>query len=207
MLERCGVWIACLCVLGLCGVLLGAFGVQFGYHEFPCPLCILQRMAMLLCALGPAFIIAQSRRGPVTTADIATGYGLSVLAAVGGAIISARQVLLHIVPPDPGYGFPVLGLHLYTWALVVFAVSILAAGLNLIFASALTSKASHRSWLTVFTLGLLGAIIVANLGAVFAQEGLHWTLPDEPTSYRLWEDLGFPSPRGAPPRSPPRTGA
>jgi hypothetical protein len=45
---------------------------------------------------------------------------MSVIAAVGGACISIRQILLHIVPPDPGYGDPVLGLHLYTWALLVF---------------------------------------------------------------------------------------
>jgi hypothetical protein len=35
-------------------------------------------------------------------------------------------------------------------------------------------------------LWLLGAVIIANAVAVFALEGLHWTLPDDPTSYRLF---------------------
>src|SRR5437588_745649 len=101
MTNRFGFWLAHFNVLAICGVLLGAFSVQFGEGELPCPLCVLQRMAMLLCALGPAFIIIKARNGGVETADFATGYGLSVLAAVGGAIIAGRQILLHIVPPDP----------------------------------------------------------------------------------------------------------
>jgi len=38
-------------------------------------------------------------------------------------------------------------------------------------------------------LWLFGAIIVANSVAVFAEEGLHWTLPDDPDSYRLFDLL------------------
>jgi disulfide bond formation protein DsbB len=115
MSNRLGFWIAHLNILVVCGVLAGAFVVQFGGGDFPCPLCVLQRMAMMLCALGPAYVIMQARVGEVKTSDFATGYGMSVIAAVGGACISIRQILLHIVPPDPGYGDPVLGLHLYTW--------------------------------------------------------------------------------------------
>src|SRR5262245_16321889 len=121
MSHRLGYWIAQVNVLAVCGVLLGAFGVQFVEGELPCPLCVLQRMAMLLCALGPAFILLRTRAGDVDARDFATGYGLSVVAAVAGAVIAARQVLLHVVPPDPGFGAPVLGLHLYTWSLIVFA--------------------------------------------------------------------------------------
>ena len=114
MSNRFGFWAAHFNILAICAVLIGAFVVQFGEGEFPCPLCILQRMAMMLCALGPAYVITKARDGEVKTTDFATGYGMSVVAAVGGASISIRQILLHIVPPDPGYGDPVLGLHLYT---------------------------------------------------------------------------------------------
>jgi hypothetical protein len=38
-------------------------------------------------------------------------------------------------------------------------------------------------------IGLLGAVIVANAVAVFALEGLHWTLPDDPDNYRLFDLL------------------
>ncbi len=52
MSNRFGCLIAHLNILTICGVLAGAFVVQFGQGEFPCPLCVLQRMAMMLCALG-----------------------------------------------------------------------------------------------------------------------------------------------------------
>src|SRR5262245_54647466 len=103
MTHRLGYWIAHFNVLAICGVLLGAFAVQFVQGEMPCPLCVLQRMAMMLCALGPAFILQKAREGDVDTEAFATGYGLSVVAAVAGGGIAARQVLLHIVPPDPGF--------------------------------------------------------------------------------------------------------
>jgi hypothetical protein len=31
------------------------------------------------------------------------------------ASICVRQIFLHVIPGDPGYGLPLLGLHLYTW--------------------------------------------------------------------------------------------
>lgn len=187
--SRLGFWIAHFNILAICAVLIGAFVVQFGQGEFPCPLCILQRMAMILCALGPAYVIIKARDGEVKTSDFATGYGMSVVAAVGGASISIRQILLHIVPPDPGYGEPVLGMHLYTWALIVFVIVLLDSGLNLVFARELVPREVEFGWSSRLVLWLLGAIIVANGIAVFAEEGLHWTLPDDPDSYRLFELL------------------
>lgn len=189
MSNRLGFWGAHLNILVLCTVLLGAFVVQFGQDEFPCPLCILQRMAMMLCALGPAYVILRARNGEVTASDVATGYGLSVIAAVAGASVSIRQILLHIVPPDPGYGDPVFGLHLYTWALLVFVAELVAAGLNLVFARELEPRKAGFGWPSRLVLWLLGAVIVANVLAVFALEGLHWTLPDNPDSYRLFDLL------------------
>jgi disulfide bond formation protein DsbB len=190
MSHRFGFLIAHLNILTICAVLVGAFVVQFGQGEFPCPLCVLQRMAMMLCALGPAYVIMKARAGEVKTTDFATGYGMSVIAAVAGAFISIRQILLHIVPPDPGYGDPVLGLHLYTWALLVFVAEIITAGLNLVFARELEPRGEIEfGWFSRLVLWLFGAIIVANAVAVFAEEGLHWTLPDDPDSYRLFDLL------------------
>jgi disulfide bond formation protein DsbB len=189
MSNRFGFWIAHFNILVICAVLIGAFVVQFGEGEFPCPLCMLQRMAMILCALGPAYVITKARDGEVKTTDFATGYGMSVVAAVGGASISIRQILLHIVPPDPGFGDPVLGLHLYTWALLVFVAVLVDSGLNLMFARELEPQKVEFGRLSRLVLWLLAAIILANVAAVFAEEGLHWTLPDDPNSYRLFDDL------------------
>jgi disulfide bond formation protein DsbB len=175
--------------LVICAVLVGAFVVQFGEGEFPCPLCMLQRMAMILCTLGPAYVITKARDGEVKTTAFTTGYGMSIVAAVGGASISIRQILLHIVPPDPGFGDPVLGLHLYTWALLVFVAVLVDSGLNLMFARELEPQKVEFGRLSRLVLWLLAAIVLANAVAVFAEEGLHWTLPDDPNSYRLFVDL------------------
>ena len=45
-------------------------------------------------------------------------YALSLLAAAAGAAFATRQILLHILPGDPGYGTALLGYHYYTWALI-----------------------------------------------------------------------------------------
>lgn len=191
MKDRFGFYLAHFNVVAVCGVLLGAFGIQFGQGELPCPLCVLQRMAMLLCALGPASIILAARRGGPTASDFARGYGLSAIAAVGGACISGRQVLLHIVPPDPGFGDAVLGLHLYTWAFVVFVTVLLMSGLNLVFLDALLPRSVTYGPPSAAVIWLLGGLILANAGSVFFQEGLHWILPDDPKRYELLHDLGW----------------
>src|SRR5256885_13136851 len=51
-------------------------------------------------------------------------YALSLFAAAAGLVFSTRQVLLHILPGDPGYGTALLGHHYYTLALIAFAASI-----------------------------------------------------------------------------------
>jgi disulfide bond formation protein DsbB len=190
-MNKLGFWIAHFNILAVCGVLAGAFVVQFGEGELPCPLCVLQRAAMLLCALGPAFILLEARKGEVEMGQFATGYGMSVLAAVTGAVIAARQVLLHITPPDPGFGAPVFGLHLYTWALVVFLTVLVVSGLNLLFASELRPRGVRWGWFSTLVICLLAALIVGNAVAVFCEEGFHWTLPDDPDRYRLFDDLGW----------------
>ncbi len=91
-------------VFAYIGVLLGAFTIQFAQGEFPCPLCMLQRYGMILSTLGALWVIMQARRGELTPARYAQGLGLGVLGAAAGALVSVRQILLHIKPGDPGYG-------------------------------------------------------------------------------------------------------
>ncbi|MBY0528362.1 MAG: disulfide bond formation protein B [Gemmataceae bacterium] len=194
MSQRLGLWIAHFNVLAICGVLAGAFSVQFVEGELPCPLCVLQRMAMLLCALGPAFILIRARKGDMEPSDFAAGYGMSVLAAIGGAVIAGRQVLLHIVPPDPGFGDPVLGLHLYTWSLIVFLTVMLVSGVNLLFVRQLAPQGIRVGWFSSLVVWILGAMIAGNAVTVFCEEGFHWILPDSPHRYQLFHDLGWARP-------------
>ncbi len=193
-----------LCVLGICAVLLGAFWVQFVNREYPCPLCLLQRMAMILTAIGSIFVITHGHYARVQGFSVmGLGYGISILSALVGLLISTRQILLHLGPGDAGYGTPVLGLHLYTWAGVVFLVVILVSGVMLIFGrvpiihcpkcdeadSAGNSKRRYirLRWYSWCTFWIFGAIIFVNAIAAFAESGFHAFLPDNPQSYRLFE--------------------
>jgi disulfide bond formation protein DsbB len=187
--NRLGFALLHVYVLGMCAVLTAGFLVQFILGELPCPLCVLQRIFMMLAAIGPIYIIARSRVDAVTTRDFATGYGLSILASVCGAAVSARHILLHIKPPDPGYGSAIFGLHPYTWALITFTVSIVVAGVNLVLSHELEPIDSRAPILSTIVLWIFGAIILANVFVAFALEGFHWFLPSDPTRYELFYDL------------------
>jgi disulfide bond formation protein DsbB len=106
-------------------VLAAAFAAQFVLHELPCPLCLLQRILFATLAIGP---ILNIRFGPRPS-----HYAMSLLAAVAGAIASTRQVLLHILPGDAGYGSALLGYHYYSWALIGFIAAIVLLAAILLF--------------------------------------------------------------------------
>jgi disulfide bond formation protein DsbB len=178
-------------VLAYTAVLAGGFAVQAIDADMPCPLCIIQRMAMMLCAFGPLTIIQRSRRGTVTIEDFAVGYGLAIVGAIAGGLFSSRQMMLHILPNDPGYGDPVLGLHLYTWAFITFVIAALCSGIVLILTPKVVPGDEKLGALSTVTVWLFGAVILANAVVVFFEEGLHWFLPDDPARYELLYQLGI----------------
>jgi len=106
-------------------VLVAAFTAQLLLHELPCPLCLLQRIQFAVLAIGP---IMNIRWGPRPS-----HYALSLLAAAAGAAFSTRQILLHIMPGDAGYGMALFGYHYYTWALIGFAAAIVLLAAILLF--------------------------------------------------------------------------
>jgi len=180
-------------ILGYSGVVLSAFYIQFVMHEFPCPLCMLQRYGMFLSSLGALFVIMQARRGELTTARYAQGIGLGLVGALAGATVSVRQIELHIEPGDPGYGAPVLGLHLYSWAFVTFVIVLIYCGTMLILmprgipaAPAVTSPLRRVSTAVIW---LFIAVIAANVVAIVFLEGFAFVLPDDPSSYTLIDQL------------------
>jgi disulfide bond formation protein DsbB len=172
-------------------ILAAAFGAQLVFGEPPCPLCVVQRIALMLCALGPLYVLARARDGALTGGDVAVGNGLTILAALVGAAVSTRQVLLHILPGDAGFGSPVLGLHLYTWCLIAFVVQIAASGVMLLGGAWLQEgKVAWQgvAWrLAPATAGAFVLIVVANLLSVVAEAGLNWDLPSDPTGYLLFK--------------------
>jgi disulfide bond formation protein DsbB len=106
-------------------VLAAAFAAQLLLHELPCPLCLLQRLQFTALAIGP---IMNIRWGPRPS-----HYALSLLAAAIGMAFSTRQVLLHIMPGDAGYGTALLSYHYYTLALIGFAAAIVLLAAMLLF--------------------------------------------------------------------------
>ena len=116
----------CLTAAGLAGliaVLLVAYADQFAGRDLPCPLCLLQRVALVGVAYG---LLLNLRYGPQPH-----GYAIMLLAALFGMGVAGRQVLLHIVPGSGAYGAPLLGLHLYTWSFILFALVILGTAMML----------------------------------------------------------------------------
>ena len=169
----------------LVAILLGAFATQFLDNAPPCPLCEMQRIAMLLAALGPCLVLLRARGNALAARDIAVGAGIVVLASLVGAAISIRQILLHILPGDPGFGAPVMGYHMYTWALVVFACNLLGAGLQLAGLNWFQSGPEHAPALARWTALAVAAMLVANILSVTAEAGIAWKLPDNPAGYLL----------------------
>jgi disulfide bond formation protein DsbB len=160
-------------------VLAAAFAAQLLLHELPCPLCLLQRIQFALLAVGPVLNIRFEPRP--------SHYALSLLVAVAGAAFAMRQILLHIMPGDPGYGSALLGYHYYTWAFIGFAVAIVAIAAMLLFdrqfedgkAQAIEPGAFARTaaWLVI---GLTALNVVATLlECGFA------ACPDNPVDYDL----------------------
>ena len=121
VLIRFGNWLAAMAIVV---VLLVAFFLQFAEHELPCPLCLLQRAALVLCGLG---FLLNLRFGSHPAHS-----GVIVMSALFGLAAAGRQILLHIVPGDPGHGPPWLGLHFYTWSFIFFAVTLLGVGVLLL---------------------------------------------------------------------------
>jgi disulfide bond formation protein DsbB len=120
MLERN---LNALIVLILAGTLLSAYGVQFIWREEPCPLCLLQRIGMLGVATGALMNVIFNIR--------MSHYAIMLLCSIFGGFVALRQVSLHVCPGFSSFGWPVLGLSLYTWSFFVFTCVVAAVGLLL----------------------------------------------------------------------------
>lgn len=168
--------------LGISSVLLGAYGFQFILWEFPCPLCLLIRMGML----GVAFGFLLNLKFGVRPSH----YGVSIISAMFGGAVAIRQVLLHIVPGTGSYGSPILGMHLYTWAFVIFAATVLIIGILLIFdrqSTSLQNKEAEEpklSGFAKFVFILVIVIALSNVVTAFLECGIE-PCPDNPTQYEL----------------------
>ena len=112
-------------MLTMAAVLTTAMVFQYYGGEIPCPLCLLQRVAMFGVCYG---VILHFRHGYSARND-----GLSMLFALFLLIVSARQTLLDIYP-RPGHSYignAVLGLHMPVWSVVIAVAVLLAFAIKL----------------------------------------------------------------------------
>lgn len=155
----------------IAAVLTAALYMQYGRGEIPCPLCLLQRVAMLGVCFG---LMLNFRNG---FSDRNTGYGL--LFSVFLLIVAVRQTLLDIYP-RPGHeyvGSAVLGLHMPVWSVIIAVALITGFALKLcIIGTEDGARPPNPSSLVGRFAAIVGlyviALAVVNFGSVVVQCGL-----------------------------------
>ena len=178
MNPRFAIRLNALALYAIAAMLLAAFYFQVALGELPCPLCRLQRVAFTALAVGPILTL---RYGPQPS-----HYGLVIIAALAGAGIAGRQVLLHVAPGDPGYGSAIVGYHFYTWAFVGFAGAIAASAIVLLFDKQFTAAPAHAlSALERGSVWLVIAVTLLNAAGAFAECGFS-ACQANPVRYELF---------------------
>jgi disulfide bond formation protein DsbB len=167
-------------------ILYAAFYEQIALSELPCPLCLLQRAGFAVVGAALALnILIGPRPGH---------YALMLGGAVIGGSVSLRQIALHIVPGTGAYGSPIFGLHLYTWAFVIFGVVVIGTAFMLLyerqFSSARETMGARKG------LGILGGVSVALFALAVFANGVSTILecgaglcPDNPVTYETIDDV------------------
>ncbi len=163
--------LALLAILaGLAAILTAAMVLQYAAGEIPCPLCLLQRVAMFGICFG---IIHHVRSG-----YDARNIGVGLVWALYLLLISVRQVLLNIVA-RPGHAYPggaVLGLHMPVWSVVIAFAVLLAFAATLAMFNGERLSVTPPSPLLTRTGTLAGLYVIAlcliNLVSAILQCGL-----------------------------------
>jgi len=161
-------------------VLVLAFIDQLWFHDLPCPLCILQRAGFIAAGFGLALNLCFGPRP--------SHYGVVILGAAAGAAMAMRQVLLHIVPGTGSYGNPIFGLHLYTWAFIIFALMIVGTAILLLNDRQFGRPepwSQRLSALPLTAFAIFAVVVVGNIISTLLLCGMGFC-PDNPTEYLLF---------------------
>lgn len=162
-------------LLGMTFVLFMGSVLQFSLGELPCPLCLLQRLGFVMIIFGfllnVVFGIEQKH------------YGVILIGALFGVATSLRQISLHVIPGTPGFGSPILGMHYYTWAFVIFCMAISGVALLLIlWNNEHTNKSYQMSKFGRSVCLLAIAAVLINVISTFVECG-PFECPADPVSY------------------------
>ena len=114
-----------LMMLVIAAILTAAMAMQYIGGELPCPLCLLQRVALFGVCFG---VILTFRLG-----NSGRNSGLGLLFAIFLLVVSVRQSLLDIYPrPGHAYiGSAVFGIHMPVWCVLIALALLIAYAVKL----------------------------------------------------------------------------
>lgn len=168
-------------LLGITFVLLMGSVLQVAWNELPCPLCLLQRIGFVMVMFGFLLNIVYGTEQ--------RHYGVILVGALFGAATALRQVSLHVIPGTPGFGSPILGMHYYTWAFVIFAMTIAGVALLLVLWNKDWSDDHYQMSMFGRVVCILAIVAVAiNVLSTFIECG-PYQCPDNPVSYWLLDSF------------------
>ena len=178
LIKKFEALIQALEISGIILLLLVAYVFQFVFHELPCPLCLLQRIGFIGIACG---FLLNLRFGFKPS-----HYAIILLFSFFTAMVALRQVALHILPGDAGYGSAIFGLHMYTWSFITSVVILIFTtvilGIDGQYTIEQTKLIVKRKWIMPLLLLLIAAIVVSNIVSVYFECGFA-QCADNPVSY------------------------
>lgn len=163
-----------LALLAVIGVLAYAFIDQLYFGELPCPLCLMQRIGFVI--IGFALVLN------IRCGAHSSHYGWGIIGGLVGMMVSLRQVLIHVLPGDKGYGTTFLELHFYTWAYIGFTGLLLGLAVLLMLPN---RDVRSRSWFANTLVILFILLVLGNLISTLLECGIG-PCDDTPTKYKGW---------------------
>lgn len=172
-----------LSLLAVIGVLSYAFFYQFYLGELPCPLCLMQRIGFVI--IGFALVLN------IRCGAHSAHYGWGILGGIVGMMVSLRQVFLHILPGDKGFGSTFLELHFYTWAFIGFVGLVAGQAILLMLPN---RDVRSRSLFANALIIIFILLVLINLLSTLLECGIG-SCSDDPSRYDGWiwlrNRLGF----------------
>ena len=163
-----------LALLAIVGMLSYAFVDQLYFGELPCPLCLMQRMGFVM--IGFAFVLN------IRCGEHYAHYGWGILGGLVAMMVSLRQVLLHILPGDKGFGATFLELHFYTWAFVAYMGLLAVQAILLMLPN---REVRSRSWFAnAITIAFI-LLVFGNVISTLLECGIG-PCADDPVKYEGW---------------------
>ncbi len=166
-----------LALLAIVGMLSYAFVDQLYFGELPCPLCLMQRIGFVI--IGFALVLN------IRCGAHSSHYGWGIIGGLVGMMVSLRQVLLHILPGDKGFGTTFLELHFYTWAYVGYVGLLLGLAILLMLPN---REVRSRSLFANALVIIFIFLVFANLVSTLLECGIG-PCADDPVKYDGWHWL------------------